>query len=207
MIYWFIGQPGSGKSTLARELKKYFDGKRCASVHMDGDDLRDIFGGNYKAEHFTKEYRDSNTRKLQRFVEYLGAQNVHVIVSTVNSDRSIREELKSRNPIVKEVYVYNSGPHVREERKYADFEIPETNFVQVDTNGKTIEESFQVLHEQLKRKVIVATIMSNVYFGGSAENATGIFNTEEEKESWVKSNMARFGGFPTVYVQEKQEII
>lgn len=154
MIYWFIGQPGSGKTTMARELKKYFDANKVPSVHLDGDNLRVIFGGQYKTEHFTKEYRDSNTRKLQIFVEHIEKQGVNVVVSTVNSDRAIREELKSRNKRVCEIYVYNSGPHVREERKYTDFEAPKFNFISIDTNGKSIEESFRQLHEKIGKKII-----------------------------------------------------
>ena len=145
MIYWFIGQPGCGKTTLARELKKHFDATGVCSVHLDGDDLRVIFGGTYKAEHFTKEYRDTNTRKLQTFVEYIEKQGVNVIVSTVNSDRAIREELKSRNKRVHEIYVTNTGSHVREERKYADFEEPLDNFILVDTNGLTSEEALRIV--------------------------------------------------------------
>jgi len=143
MIYWFIGQPGCGKTSLARELKARFDATGVPAVHLDGDDLRNIFGGTYKTEHFTKEYRDNNTRKLQVFVEYLEHQGINVIVSTVNSDRLIREELKSRNPNVREIYVINSGKHVREERKYNDFEEPITNFITVDTNGLTVEDALR----------------------------------------------------------------
>lgn len=145
MIYWFIGQPGCGKTTLAREMKKRFAATGVPAIHLDGDDLRVIFGGTYKSEHFTKDYRDANTRKLQTFVEYIEKQGVHVIVSTVNSDRAIREELKQRNPNVNEIYVTNTGNHVREERKYADFEEPLDNFIPIDTNGLTSEEALRIV--------------------------------------------------------------
>lgn len=135
MIYWFIGQPGCGKTTLARMLKEHFDGSNRPSIHLDGDDLRVIFGGSYKTEHFTKEYRDTNTRKLQNFVEYIEKQGVDVIVSTVNGNRSIREELKSRNPRVFEILVENSKPHVRDDRAYSDFETPIDNFIAIDTGS------------------------------------------------------------------------
>jgi adenylylsulfate kinase-like enzyme len=149
MIYWFIGQPGCGKTTLAKELKRRFDATGVAAIHLDGDDLRVIFGGSYKTEHFTKEYRDSNTRKLQNFVEYIEKQGVNVIVSTVNGDRGIREELKQRNPRVKEIYVTNTGPHVREDRKYFDFQEPVDNYVPVNTNGLTPEEALRIVWPSL----------------------------------------------------------
>lgn len=149
MIYWFIGQPGCGKTSLARELKKQFDATGIPSVHLDGDDLRNIFGGTYKTEHFTKEYRDNNTRKLQTFVEYIERQGVNVIVSTVNGTRNIREELKNRNKNVREIYVINSGAHVREGNRYFDFEEPISNFISVDTNGLTTEEALRIVWSQL----------------------------------------------------------
>lgn len=145
MIYWFIGQPGCGKTTLAKQLKARFNNRGISAVHLDGDDLRVIFGGTYKSEHFTKEYRDTNTRKLQAFVEHIEAQGVHVIVSTVNGDRMIREELKTRNHRVREIYVVNTGNHVREDRRYADFEEPLTNFVKVDTKGLTPAEALEIV--------------------------------------------------------------
>jgi adenylylsulfate kinase-like enzyme len=145
MIYWFIGQPGCGKTTLARALKNALNAQGVAAIHLDGDDLRVIFGGTYKSEHFTKEYRDSNTRKLQNFVEYMEKQGVNIIVSTVNGDRAIREELKSRNPRVREIYVVNTGNHVREDRKYTDFEEPVANFVMVDTKGLTPEDALRIV--------------------------------------------------------------
>lgn len=151
MIYWFIGQPGTGKSTLARMLKEHFDGVNQPNIHLDGDDLRVIFGGSYKTEHFTKEYRDTNTRKLQAFVEYIEKQGIDVIVSTVNGNRAIREELKSRNPRVFEILVENSKPHVRDDRAYSDFEKPIDDFIVIDTGSHPNPQSaFIQLCEKLK---------------------------------------------------------
>lgn len=152
MIYWFIGQPGCGKTTLAKELKKWMDGMHIPAIHLDGDDLRVIFGGTYKTEHFSKEYRDTNTRKLQRFAEHIDKQGINVIVSTVNSARDLREELKLRNPKAIEVYVVNDGPHVREEYARIDFEAPLENFIKLNTNGRTPQESFNVLLTDLVKE-------------------------------------------------------
>ena len=41
MIYWFTGQPGAGKTTLAKHLMDNLGEDN--PIHIDGDDLRDIF--------------------------------------------------------------------------------------------------------------------------------------------------------------------
>jgi len=153
MIYWFCGQSGTGKTTLANRLKLYFDILNRPSIHLDGDDLRKIFGGTYKQEHFVQEYRDTNTRKLQKFVEYIEAQGINVIVSTVNSNKIIREELKQRNPNVIEIIVINNKPFVREHNKYSDFEYPTDNFISIDTGLEhDLEINFKKLLTELTIK-------------------------------------------------------
>ena len=149
MIYWFIGQPGCGKTTLAKKLKASFDARKIPALHLDGDDLRVIFGGTYHKEHFTKEYRDTNTRKLQMFAEHIEKQGIHVIISTVNSDRAVREELKQRSKTVVEILVVNTGNHVREEYSRNDFEFPLDNFIKIDTNGLTPEIALDKLLVQI----------------------------------------------------------
>lgn len=130
-------------------MKAQFDANGFPSVLLDGDDLRVIFGDAYLAEHFTKEYRDTNTRQLQRFAEHLEAQGINVIISTVNSVRSVREELKSRNKRVYEIYVINSGPHVRENLKRADFEEPLNDFIIVDTNGLEPADALRIVWNKI----------------------------------------------------------
>lgn len=149
MIYWFIGQPGCGKTTLAKMLKNHCDFRNIPTIHLDGDDLRKIFGGTYKTEHFTKEYRDTNTVKLQSFVEHIDNQGVNVVVSTVNPTRNIREHFKARNKHVIEIYVINNGTHLREGYAVDNFEKPLDNVITIDTEGMLPEDSFRKLLNEL----------------------------------------------------------
>ena len=123
MIYWFIGQPGCGKTTLAKRLKKYFELQNRPAIHLDGDDLRKIYGNAYGKECFTKEYRLEWTRILQRFTAHLADQGVTVIVSTVNPYKEVREEFKQSRKDVKEIYVFCEG-RVRQEYWVQDYEPP-----------------------------------------------------------------------------------
>lgn len=146
MIYWFIGQPGCGKTTLAKRLKAGFDRGGIPSIHLDGDDLRKIFGNAYGKEHFTKDYRIQWTQSLQRFVAHIADQGVRVIVSTVNPYQAVREKFKQSRNDIKEVYVYTDDIRGREHYHVADFEPPETNYIAIKTGGgKTEEESYTIL--------------------------------------------------------------
>lgn len=150
MIYWFIGQPGCGKTTLARRLKKEFDAKGHPSLHLDGDDLRVIFGNAYSKEHFTKEYRIEQTRLLQRLVAHFADQGVDIIVSTVNPYRDVREEFKLKRKDLREIYVWTKDIRGREDRHVKDFEEPIYNFIYIPTgDGRSEDEVFRNLYSYL----------------------------------------------------------
>ena len=147
MIYWFIGQPGSGKTTLARRLKVHFDTRRVPSLHLDGDDLRVIFGNSYSKEHFTKEYRIEQTRLLQRLVAHFADQGINIIVSTVNPYKAVREEFKKSRKDVTEIHVWTDDIRGREDRWAKDFEDPiaEPHIGIKTGSGRSVDESFQTL--------------------------------------------------------------
>ena len=140
MIYWLIGQPQTGKTTLAKMLHKSMPG----SLYLDGDELRRIFGkSNSEKEFFTREWREEQTRILQRFVGYVADQGINVIIATVNPYKNIREEFKTSRKDVIEIYVHKSDKRERESFNVADYELPTNNFMDIDTTDDTPEQSFE----------------------------------------------------------------
>jgi adenylylsulfate kinase-like enzyme len=139
---------------LAKQLKQTLDSDDKQSLHLDGDVLRVIFNVPYVKENFTKEYRIEQTRGLQKLTEHISSQGIDVIISTVNPYRSVRQELKSRNANMMEIYVVNNGLHVRENFAVVDFEEPQYDFIKIDTNGKTVDESFNILYHDIIDKQI-----------------------------------------------------
>jgi adenylylsulfate kinase-like enzyme len=119
-------------------------------IHFDGDDLRKIFGNSYSKEHFTKEWREEQTRALQRLIAYISDQGFNVIISTVNPYRNVREEFKrSRNDVV-EIYIHKTDVREREHFAVADYEEPLENFIDINTTGHTPKESAkQIFYEAI----------------------------------------------------------
>lgn len=151
MIYWFIGQCGVGKSTLAKLAKTTLQQYHYKhAVHFDGDDLRRMFGGLYRPENFTREYRKDQTCQLQKLLAHIDKQGIDVVVSTVNPYRDVREEFKkSHRDNIIEIYVTKTDDRGREAFNASDFEPPLSNFIHIDTTGKTPEQSLNELWEKL----------------------------------------------------------
>ena len=131
-------QPCSGKSTLAKMLHKKLPG----SLYLDGDELRRFFKTNDSKEHFTREWREKQTKILQTFVAYVADQGINVIVATVNPYRNIREEFKKSRIDIVEIYVHKNVERSRESFNVIDYEPPIENFIDIDTTTDVVEESF-----------------------------------------------------------------
>ena len=143
MIYWFTGQPGAGKTSLAMEFIKTFP-ENEKPHHIDGDKLRKIFH-NYS---YDKEGRIQNIQNVITIARYLDFFNHHVVISVVAPIRELRESLKSTNTVT-EVYLHTSDKRGRE-HFFTDYEKPLKNFIEIDTTGKTVEQSLHEFTSQLK---------------------------------------------------------
>jgi adenylylsulfate kinase-like enzyme len=132
MIYNFIGQPHSGKTTLARHLRTVLrSNNEPPLVYMiDGDKLRALFQN--------KDYSEAGRRKnieraysIARYLQDLSPFN-DVIIAVVSPFLDLREELKEAEDVT-EIYVHTTNIRGRENFHVADFELPVTNYIDLDT--------------------------------------------------------------------------
>jgi adenylylsulfate kinase len=142
MIYWFTGQPGHGKTTLAKAMLAHLAQEGVEAFHVDGDELRALTTNH----DYSPEGREENIRRAQLLAQYLQSKGHTVVVSLVAPYRDIREELKAATDVM-EIYVHTSETRGREGKHADDYEVPLTNFIDIDTTGKTVDQSLQEVLE------------------------------------------------------------
>jgi adenylylsulfate kinase len=134
MIVWLTGQPGSGKTTIVLELMKTFS--PASTVHIDGDDLRDIF----QNKDYSETGRRRNIERAQDIALFLHRKGYTVLVSLVSPYKDQRDTFKKLADVT-EVYVHTSEVRGRENFHVPDYEPPTENFIDIDTTMETVEKS------------------------------------------------------------------
>jgi adenylylsulfate kinase-like enzyme len=137
MIYWFTGQPGSGKTTLAKHLVTYLNNTTNNVIHIDGDDLRDIF----QNKDYSEVGRRKNIERAQDISKFMDNKGYTVIVSLVSPYKDQREEFKKNNSVI-EIYVTTNDIRGRENYHVKEYEPPTENFIKLDTTNETDVVSF-----------------------------------------------------------------
>ena len=130
-IVWITGQPereidlGSGSVNSARPSR------RCS--WWIGDDLR----GTHRQCRLQPGRPQANIRRAQNIALYLSRQGQVVIVAVVAPFRELREGFKARAN-VKEIFVHTTEVRGREHFHSEEYGAPESDFLDVDTTGRSI---------------------------------------------------------------------
>ena len=140
MIIVLFGQPHSGKTTLATELSYHMFSKV-----IDGDLLRNMFSN----KDYSKEGRLRNLNRASDIAHFLHLEeHGNVILSLVYPYKEARDYLNSLHHDVKWIYLSYTKPRGREANHVVDFEEPNLeNFLQINTDNLTIEESIKKILE------------------------------------------------------------
>jgi adenylyl-sulfate kinase len=160
---WFTGLSGSGKSTIAHVIGPELDRRGLIVEYLDGDSVRQHLS---KGLGFSKEDRDTNIERIGWVASRLTRQGGAVIAAAISPYRETRQ--KAREMVEQygrfvEVYVATSldecarrdvnGLYAKafagEIKGFTGvddpYEPPESPEIVVETEGKTPEESAEVV--------------------------------------------------------------
>ena len=141
MIIALFGQPHCGKSTLANHL---INQHMPYAVNIDGDKLRELFSN----KDYSREGRIKNLNRASDIAVFINSIEANVILSLVYPYKEARDYLNSLNDDVKWIYLSYTKPRGREANHVVDFEEPNLeNFLQINTDNLTIEESLKKILE------------------------------------------------------------
>ena len=167
-VVWFTGLSGAGKSTIAHIVGPALDERGCVVEYLDGDTVRTHLS---KGLGFSKEDRDTNIERIGWVASRLTRQGGAVIAAAISPYRETRRkarELVEEFGRFVEVHVATSldecarrdvnGLYAKafagEIKGFTGvddpYEAPESPEVVVETEGRTPEESAEVVIAKLE---------------------------------------------------------
>ena len=169
IVVWLVGLSGSGKSTLARSLENALHQEGYVTQLLDGDNLRTGINNNLL---FTESDRIENIRRaaeVSKLFSNCGIVTICSLISPTHQVRSMAREIIGQKYF--EVYI-NSPIEVCEARDVkglykkarageikdftgidSPFEEPQDADLEIRTDLKSIDESHQLLFNQVLEKV------------------------------------------------------
>ncbi|MCP5266390.1 MAG: adenylyl-sulfate kinase [Burkholderiaceae bacterium] len=105
MVIWLIGMSGAGKTTIARHLVERWRQVSPCVVHLDGDEVREVFGQVDPETAYTVEGRRENSRRVSALCALLDRQGVDVVCSLLSIFQDHRDANRARFGNYFEVYV------------------------------------------------------------------------------------------------------
>lgn len=106
-VYWLTGLSGAGKSTLGRLLYNYLVSQGKNSIHLDGDELREIFG---MEQGYSEADRLHLAERYSRICKMISRQGIDVVCTTVSMFEEVRSWNRDNIPDYVEIYVKASLP-------------------------------------------------------------------------------------------------
>lgn len=139
-VIWLSGFSAAGKTSIARSLVSKLRDNDVITIHLDGDDLRAIFGDNFG---FERSDRIELARAYFRLCSHLAAQGNTVVISAVAMYQEVREWVRTYVPSALEVHleVTNEERRRRDKRLkniYTDNSNLESIYDQPDSSALVI---------------------------------------------------------------------
>lgn len=155
--YWLTGLSGAGKTTIGRLWYKKLRQSGVTAVFLDGDELRQVFGGSLG---YSLEDRQKMAMNYARLCALLSKQGLTVVCCTISMFDSVRAWNRENIPGYVEVYIEASMETLRRRDQKGlystgkqnvagvDFqvELPKAPDLILDNNGeKSPEEQVAIL--------------------------------------------------------------
>jgi adenylylsulfate kinase-like enzyme len=151
-VLWLTGLSGSGKTTISNALMEIVKPILPSLVLIDGDAIRELFGG----LGFDEESRKVQIRRIQSLALFLSNQKIPCIVSALYSNPELLSWNRNNLPGYYEIYVKTPLPEV-EKRDTKGFYLKARQGDLVDVVGIDIPWL-----EPLAPNLIVDTINNDV---------------------------------------------
>ena len=102
IVYWITGLSGAGKTTVGTALYKKIRESKRNVVILDGDKLREAYGGAFG---YTQEERRKGALCNAKLSHMLAEQGIDVVCCTISMYDSVREWNRANNEKYIEVYL------------------------------------------------------------------------------------------------------
>lgn len=146
-LIWLTGQPGAGKTVIGKKIHQYLlHNSNKKAVILDGDDIRSLF----ENQDYSISGRKKNIEFVQKMVDFLSKNEIIPIVCLVSPFKDLREQAKAKYQTL-ELYLTCDEIRGREHFHVDYYEAPSENFIELNTTGKSEDETFELLKSKLTR--------------------------------------------------------
>ncbi len=101
-VYWITGLSGAGKTTIGKLFFEMLKCRKEASIFLDGDELRDVFGNDLG---YSREERLQCAMRYSKLCRLLSVQGQDVVICTISMFDYIREWNRANIANYKEIYI------------------------------------------------------------------------------------------------------
>ena len=163
-VYWITGLSGAGKTTIGKKLYEIIKKNNNATVLLDGDELRSVFGSDLG---YSKTDRLVSATRNSRLCHMLSKQNITVICCTISMFDEVRKWNRENIDNYYEIFLDVSMDILRnrnQKKLYSknqnnvagvdvDVEFPENPDMTIKNDGqKTPDEIVEAIINNLKEK-------------------------------------------------------